>query len=93
MSLLTITGSIADNMPQVDLTASNFDSLLRDGFISLPLQHLQQYYLGDKLRVNEWFDCSTCGKTRVAYVIITYCAYRYTLTENLSTSFFILELV
>ena len=93
MSLLTITGSIVDNMPQIDLVTYQFDKLIKNGVIQLPLQHLQLYYLGDKFRVNEWFGYSTCGKPRVAYVVITYCAYQHTLTENLTTSYFILDLI
>ena len=93
MSLLTITGSIADNHPQFDLLTIHFDELLRKGFISLPLQHLQLYYLGDKIRVNEWFGRNTPNKKRVAYVVITYCAYKGTLTENLTTSLFTFYLI
>ena len=93
MSLLSITGSVVDNHPQFDLLPFSFDRLLKEGFISLHLQHLQLYYLGDVFRVNEWFDSSCCGKPRVCYVTVSSCSYKFTLENGLTTSFFKLELI
>lgn len=93
MSLLTITGSIADNHPQFDLLSSMFDILLVKGSITIELQHLQLYYLGDIIRVNEYFDLRTCGKPRQAYVNISYCAYHGTYFGCMTTSLFTFDLI
>lgn len=93
MSLLTITGCIVDNHPQFDVVSSKFDELISKGHISTVLQHLQLYYLGDIIRVNEYFDCKCSCSPRSCYVVITYCAYKGTLTENLTTSLFTFGLI
>lgn len=93
MSLLTITGSIVDNHPQFDLHSVFFDQLIEKGSISLTLQHLQLYYIGNVIRINEHLSCHRHYRPRVCYVSISYSAYLGTMTENLTTSLFIFNLI